>query len=94
MVKVLLDRSDLTRENQEPVALYLNTAINEQTNILDGLTTANKCFTIDDIKKGQTAEYWISRMKKTLNQPERLCPRHRRSESKAVQKLLRQEANC
>ena len=94
MGKVLLDRSDLTRENQEPVALDLNTAIKEQGNILDGLTTANKCFTTDDIKKGQRAEYWISRIKRILNQPARLYPRHRRSESKAVQQLLRQEANC
>ena len=53
MVKALLDRSDLTQENQEPIAVCLNTAIKGQTNILDDLTTANKCFTIDDIKKGK-----------------------------------------
>ena len=60
MVKALLDRSDLTQENQKPVAVCLNTAIKEQTNTLDNLTTANKCFTIDDIKKEKRAEYWIS----------------------------------
>ena len=88
MVKALLDRSDLTQENQEPVAVCLNTAIKEQTNILDDLTTANKCFTIDDTKKGQRAEYWISRVKEILNEPARLTPRHRRRESKEVQQLL------
>ena len=72
MVKPLLDRSNLTQEKQEPVAVCLNTAIKEQTNILDYLTTANKCFTIDGIKKGQRVEYWISRVKEILKQPARL----------------------
>ena len=66
MVKALLHRSNLTQENQEPVAVCLNTAIKEQTNILDDLTTANKYFTVDVIKKVQRAEYWISRVKKIL----------------------------
>ena len=57
MVKALLDHSDFTLENQEPVVVCLNTAIKEETNILDDLATANKCVTIDDIKKGQRAEY-------------------------------------
>ena len=81
MVKALLDYSNLTQENQEPVAVCLNTAIKEQTNILNDLTTANKYFTIDDIKKGQRAEYWISRVKEILKQPARLSPTHRRIES-------------
>ena len=63
MVKAFLDGSDLTHENQESEAICLNTAIKEQTNILDDLTTANKRFTIDDIKKGQREEYCISRVK-------------------------------
>ena len=88
MVKALLDRSDLTQENQEPVAACLNTAIKEQTNILDDFIIANKCFTIDYTKKGQRAEYWISRAKEILNQPARLTARHRRRESKEVQQLL------
>ena len=92
MVKALLDRSDLTQENQEPVAVCLNAAIKEQTYILDDLTTANTCFTIDDIKKEQKAKYWISRAKTILKQPTRLSPRYRRSESKEVQQLLPQEA--
>ena len=92
MVKAFLDGSDLTHENQESEAICLNTAIKEQTNILDDLTTANKRFTIDDIKKGQRAEYYISRVKQILKQPARLYPRHRRSKSKEVQLLLRQEA--
>ena len=67
MVKTLLDRSDLTQENQEPVAVCLNTAsIKEQTNIVDDLTTASKCFTTDDIKNGQRAEYCMSKAKTTL----------------------------
>ena len=75
MVKILLDSSHLTQGNQEPVAVCLNTAsIEELTNILDDLTTASKCFTIDNIKKGQRAEYWISRMKEILKQPTRLFP--------------------
>ena len=92
MVKALLDHSDFTLENQEPVAVCLNTAIKEETNILDDLVTANKCFTIDDIKEGQRAEYWISKVKEILKQPARLSSSHRRSESKKVQQLLRQEA--
>ena len=79
-------------ENREPVAVCLNTAIKEQTNILDDLTTANKCFTIDDIKKGQRVEYWISRVIQILKQPARSSFRHRRSEPKEIQQLLRQEA--
>ena len=55
MVKAL-DRSDLTQENQEPRGVCLNTAIREQKNVLDDLTTANKCFLIDGIKKGHGAE--------------------------------------
>ena len=67
MGKTLLDSSDLTQENQEPVAVCLNTAsIKEPTNILDDLTTVRKCFTIDDIKKGQRAKYWIYRVKEIL----------------------------
>ena len=50
----------------------------EQTNILDDLTTANNCFSIDDIRKVQRAEYWISGVKEILKQPERLLPKHRR----------------
>ena len=91
MVKALLDRSDLTQENQETVAVCLNSAIKEQTNILGNLTTANKCFTIEDIKKGQRAEYWVSRVKEILKKPARLSPRHGRRESKEVQQLLWQE---
>ena len=92
MVKIFLDRSDLTQENQEPLAVCLNTGIKEQTNILDNLTTGNKCFTIDDIQKGERAEYWIPRVKEILKQPARLSCRNRRSESKEVQQLLRQES--
>ena len=57
MVKTLLGSSNLTQENQEPVAVYLNTAVKEQTNILDDLTTASKFFTVDGIKKGKRADY-------------------------------------
>ena len=39
-VKTSLDISDLTQENQEPVAVCLKTAIKEQRNILDDLTIA------------------------------------------------------
>ena len=92
MVKIFLDRSDLTQENQEPLAVCLNTGIKEQTNILDNLTTGNKCFTIDDIQKGERAEYWIPRVKEILKQPARLSCRNRRNESKEVQQLLRQES--
>ena len=91
IVKALLGHSDLTQENQEPVAVCLNTAIKEQGNILDDLTTANKCFIIDDIKRGQRTEYWIFRVKKILKQPARLSVRHR-SKSKELQQLLRQKA--
>ena len=92
MVKAL-ERSDLTQENQEPRGVCLNTAINEQTNILDDLTTANKCFLTDGIKKGHGAEYLTSRVKEILKQPTRLLsPKHRKSESKEVQQPLRQEA--
>ena len=67
MVKTLLDRSDLTQENQEPVAVCLDTAsIKEQTNIVDDLTTASKCFTIDDSENGQRAEYWMFKAKMIL----------------------------
>ena len=44
------------------------------------------------LKKGQAAKYWISRVKEILKQPAILSPRHRRSKSKEVQQLLRQEA--
>ena len=74
MVKALLDRSDLTQENQETVAVCLNSAIKEQTNILGNLTTANKCFTIEDIKKGQRAEYWVSRVKEILKKTSKVIP--------------------
>ena len=57
MVKTLLGSSNLTQENQEPVAVYPNTAVKEQTNILDDLTTASKFFTVDGIKKGKRADY-------------------------------------
>ena len=88
IVKALLDCSDLTQENQEPVAVCINTSIKEQTNTLVDLAAANKCFKIDDIKKGQRSDYWISRLKEILKQPARLYCRHRRSESKEVQQLL------
>ena len=61
----------------------------EQATMLGDLTTASKCFTIDDIKR---EKYWISRVKEILKQQTRLSLRHRRSESKEVQQLLRQEA--
>ena len=57
MVKTLLGSSNLTQENQEPVAVYLNTAVKEQTNILDDLTTASKFFTVEENKKGKRADY-------------------------------------
>ena len=84
MVKVLLDHSDLTQENQEPLAVCHNAGIKEQTNNLGNLTTRNKCFTIDDIQKGERAEYWIPRVKKILKQSARLSSRHRRSKSKEI----------
>ena len=91
MVKAL-DRSDLTQENQEPRGVCLNTAIKEQKNVLDDLTTANKCFLIDGIKKGHGAEQF-RRVKEILKQPTRLLsPKHRKSESKEVQQPLQQEA--
>ena len=51
-MKILLNSSGLTQENQEPLAACLNTtSIKEQTNLLRELSTASKCFTINDIKK-------------------------------------------
>ena len=48
----------LTRENQELVVVCLNKAsIKEKTNILNDLTTGNKCSTTDEIKKRQRVEY-------------------------------------
>ena len=92
MVKILLDHLDLTQENQEPLAVCHNSGIKEQANILGNLTTRNNCFTIDDIQKGEMAEYWIPRVKKILKRSTRLSSRHRRSESKEIQQLLRQES--
>ena len=92
MVNTLLDSLSLALENQEPVTICLKTAsIKKQANILDNLAITSKSFTIDDIKKGQKREYWISRVKEILKQPTRLSPRHRRSDSKEVQQLLWKE---
>ena len=91
-MKTLLGSSGLMQENLEPVAVCLSTAgIIEHTNMLNDLTTESKSFAIDDIKKGQRAEYWISRVNEILKQPTRLSPRCRRSELREVQQLLRQE---
>lgn len=73
MEKALFEASDLISENQESVAACLNAArIKEQTNILNGLTIANKYFTTEDIKRWQIVEYWIFRVKEFLQQPTRL----------------------
>ena len=52
MVKILLESSGLAQENQEPVAVCLNTvSIKEQINMLNDLPTASKCFIIDGTRK-------------------------------------------
>ena len=53
-VKTILDTAESQHQQSDIWSVCLNTImVEKQQNILDSLTAPTKCFTINDLKKGQ-----------------------------------------
>ena len=66
-VKAILDGTESKYNSINNWSACLKTAmVKEQQRILDNLTTPTKCFTVNDLQKGQQVKYWISRVKNII----------------------------
>ena len=66
-VKAILDGTESKYNSINNWSACLKTAmVKEQQRILHNLTTPTKCFTVNDLQKGQQVKYWISRVKNII----------------------------
>ena len=88
-VKAILDSAESQHPQSDIWSVCLNTVmVEEQQTSLDSLTTATKCFNIDDLKKGQQSEHWIVRVKNIVKKNVFLTPAEKKKEPPHVQRLL------
>ena len=88
-VKAILDAAESQHQQSDIWSVCLNTVmVEEQQTSLDNLTTATKCFNIDDLKKGQQSEHWIVRVKNIVKKNVFLTPAEKKKEPPHVQRLL------
>ena len=93
-VKAILDAAESQHQQSDIWSVCLNTVmVEEQQTSLDSLTTATKCFNIDDLKKGQQSEHWIVRVKNIVKKNVFLTPAEKKKEPPHVQRLLSDEGN-
>ena len=63
----------------------------KNSNILDSLT-ATKCFTINDLKKGQQSKHWIVQKKNIVTENAISTLTEKKKKAADVQKLLKEQS--
>ena len=63
----------------------------KNSNILDSLT-ATKCFTINDLKKGQQSKHWIVKKKNIVKENAISTLAEKKKKSPDVKKLLKEQS--